>query len=126
MLFPTQFQPLVILMTFLAGIVAGLLFDGAKILTTLVGMQKFSRHFFDFLAGIFSSALLLLVNLKFNYGQFRLYVIAIFLATLLIERLLSKFLWTKLLEKWYTQIAKASNAFIAKVRNGRKKKEKIK
>ena len=106
MLYPTLSQPLILLVVFCTGIIGGLVFDVFKILTTLSGNDKVSKHFFDFLATIFSVALLFGVNLSLNYGQFRLYVIAVFLISFLIERLLSKFLWTKVFSKWYTNITR--------------------
>ena len=79
MLYPTLNQPIVLLALFACGIVCGLVFDVCKILTTLAGNDKFSKHFFDFLATIFSFLLLFFVNLWCNYGQFRLYVFLVFL-----------------------------------------------
>ena len=117
MLYPTLNQPIVLLALFAGGIVCGLVFDVCKILTTLAGNDKFSKHFFDFLATIFSFLLLFFVNLWCNYGQFRLYVFLVFLISFSLERLISKFLWTKLLSKWYSMIA-------GREKKGGRKKEK--
>ncbi len=106
MLYPTINQPLIFLALFVGGIVGGLIFDVFKILTTLSGNDKFSQHFFDFIATILAFCLLFLINLWLNFGQFRLYVPAVYLASFALERFISKFLWTKLVEKWYTSIAK--------------------
>ena len=92
MLYPTLNQPLTILAIFLVGLASGVIVDIGRLLASLIGGQKYSRHFFDFLAVIISCALLLLTNLKVNYGQFRLYVILIFLLSLALERFLSKIL----------------------------------
>lgn len=106
MLYPTLSQPLIVLVVLFAGFLGGLIFDFFRILTTLSGNDRISKHFFDFLATLFSVGLLFFVNLWLNYGRFRLYVIAVFLSSFLIERLLSKILWTKLLSKWYTSITR--------------------
>lgn len=106
MLYPTLNQPLVLLIIFLVGLGCGLIFDIARILTTLSGNDRWSGYIFDFLATILSFVILFFANLYVNLGQFRLYVVAIFLVSFSIERLFSKFLWTKLLAKWYTNIAK--------------------
>ncbi len=118
MLYPTVNQPLILLALLAGGLVGGLIFDFFKILATLSGGDKYSCHLFDFLAGIFTFVLLYLINLWLNYGQFRVYVVAVFLVSFAFERFLSKFLWTKLLEKWYTIFAKRGD-------NGKRKKKKL-
>lgn len=106
MLYPTLNQPLVLAIIFFVGLGSGLIFDVARILTTLSGNDKWSWHIFDFIATILSFAVLFLANLYCNFGQFRLYVIAVFMISFTLERLFSKFLWTKLLSKWYTSITR--------------------
>ena len=103
MLYPTMNQPLVVLMVFLAGIASGVCFDIAKVLTFLSGKDKYSKAIFEFLATIISLFMLFLVNLKFNYGQFRLYVLLIFALSLIIEQFFLQLLWTKLLSKCYNR-----------------------
>ena len=104
MLYPTLVQPLVVLMVFFAGLFSGLIFNMAKILTFLSGGDKYSKGIFDFLATISSFAVLFFVNLKFNYGQFRLYVLGVFLLSLIFEQFLSRVLWTKALSKCYNKL----------------------
>ena len=116
MLYPTLIQPVVLLVILACGIVAGLVFDLFRILTTLSGNDKFSKHFFDFLATILSFLLLFFVNMALNFGQFRIYVPAVFLLSFALERVLSKFLWTKLLSKWYSNIMRRE-------KRGRKKEK---
>ncbi len=102
MLYPTLNQPLMFLLLLLAGFASGIIFDIFNIIVTALGNDKYSHHFFNFLSVLFSFALVFIVNLKFNYGQFRIYVIAIFLVSFLLERVISKFLWTKLIKKCYS------------------------
>ena len=115
MLYPTLIQPLVILMVFLAGLFSGLVFNLSKILAFLSGNDKYSKNIFDFLAMIFSFTVLFFVNLKFNYGQFRLYVLGVFLLSLIFEQFLSRVLWTKAISKCY-------NKLVWKLKNKRKTK----
>ena len=114
MLYPTLNQPLVFLIIFLVGLGCGLVFDVARILTTLSGGDNFSRHLFDFVATILSFGTLFIANLKVNLGQFRLYVIAVFLISFSLQRFVSKILWTKLLLKCYTRITKRKGAGVEK------------
>ncbi len=102
MLYPTLNQPLMFLLLIITGFVCGVIFDLFNIIVSLLGNDKYSRHFFSFLSVLFSFAILFIVNLKFNYGQFRLYIIAITLISFFLERLISKFLWTKLIKKCYS------------------------
>lgn len=121
MLYPTLNQPLVIVVMFLVGLTGGVILDIGRILSSILGGQKFSRHFFDFLSVLFSSFLLVKANLSVNFGQFRIYVLIIFLLSLLLERFLSKILWTKLLSKCYTKIEKK---ITSREKHGRKKEDK--
>jgi hypothetical protein len=106
MLYPTLNQPLIFLLTILVGLASGVIFDICKILCLLSGGDKYSRHIFDFLAVAVSFALLFICNLKFNLGQFRLYVVVAFLISFSVQRIFSKFLWTKVKEKCYNIFAK--------------------
>ena len=123
MLYPTLNQPLTILAIFLVGLASGVIVDIGRLLASLIGGQKYSRHFFDFLAVIISCELLLLTNLKVNYGQFRLYVILIFLLSLALERFLSKILWTTIASKCYTSIENVKKKLFLRKKSGRKKEK---
>lgn len=118
LLYPTLNQPLVLLAIFIGGLIAGFGFDVFRLLTLLSGGDKLSRHFFDFLATIFAFFLLFYINLNLNYGQFRIYVPVVFLISFALQRLFARFLWTKLLSKWYSKITERTK------KGGRKKEEK--
>ena len=105
MLYPTLNQPLIVLWLLLAGFFGGLIFDLFRFVAMLSGNDKYSKYIFDFFATICVFGLLVLVNLKLNYGQFRLYVPFVFMITFTFERIIIKILWTKLLQKWYSNIA---------------------
>ena len=117
MLYPTLSQPLIVLCLLGGGILGGLIFDVFRLLTLLSGNDRYSKHIFDFLSTLCCFALLFILNLTLNFGQFRLYVLVVFLLTFALERLISKILWTKLLKKWYSSIAQRRN------KTGKRKKE---
>lgn len=99
MLYPTLNQPAVILSILATGLLAGFIFDICKLLAKGCSKLKFASIFFDFLAVLFSFLLLLLVNLLVNYGQFRAYVVVIFLTAILLERVLSNLIIKKFSKK---------------------------
>lgn len=115
MLYPTLNQPIIFIVIIFAGIFSGIIFDFFRILTTLSGGDRYSKHIFDFLAVFFSFIVLFLCNLKFNLGQFRIYVLCVYLISFAFQRFFSKYVWTKLATSWYNVFAK-----------GRKKSEKRK
>ena len=121
MLYPTVNQPIVIIAMFFTGLACGLIFEIFRFLTFLSGNDKISKNFFDFLAVIFSFALFFIVNLAVNYGQFRVYVILIFLIGFAVEEIILKILWTKLIEKCYTRIVTKVRTSKAKWKTKRKK-----
>ena len=119
MLYQSLSQPLIIVMTAVAGLLGGATFDLARIFTLFFGARKITKHCFDFIATVVCAGLLFLTNLHFNYGQFRLFVLLIFLICFAFERFFSSFLWTKLLKKWYSSIVQRRNEC------GKRKKIKI-
>ena len=121
MLYPTVNQPIVILAMFFTGLACGIIFEIFRFLTFLSGNDKISKNFFDFLAVIFSFVLFFIVNLAVNYGQFRVYVILIFLIGFAVEEIILKILWTKLIEKCYTRIVTKVRTSKAKWKTKRKK-----
>ncbi len=109
MLYPTLNQPLVFFIIFLVGLASGFFFDIANILSFL-SKDKFAKIFFDFLAVIFSFFALFYSNLTVNYGQFRVYILFVFLFALILQRFLSKILWTKCIKRWYNKTKEKANA----------------
>lgn len=88
MLYPTLNQPLVMLVMFFVGFASGFLFDFAFLLKKSLKL-KATNIFFDFLACIFSFVIFFVTNLYINYGQFRIYVVVIFIIACLLQRVLS-------------------------------------
>ncbi len=105
MLFPTFNQPLLLLCLAIAGFLCGLFFDAANFLIFPVKKKKVISQILYFFAIIISSIVLFFVNLKINFGQFRLFTLLEFITFLLIERFTIGFLWTKVLEKCYNKLS---------------------
>lgn len=89
MLYPTINQPIVMLVMFFVGFASGFLFDFAFLLKKSLKDLKATNIFFDFLACIFSFVIFFVTNLYINYGQFRIYVVVIFIIACLLQRVLS-------------------------------------
>ena len=89
MLYPTLNQPIVMLVMFFVGFASGFLFDFAFLLKKSLKDLKATNIFFDFLACIFSFVIFFVTNLSINYGQFRIYVVVIFIIACLLQRVLS-------------------------------------
>lgn len=89
MLYPTLNQPIVMLVMFFVGFASGFLFDFAFLLKKSLKDLKATNIFFDFLACIFSFIMFFVTNLYINYGQFRIYVVVIFIIACLLQRVLS-------------------------------------
>ena len=109
MLYPTLNQPLIFLVIFAVGLASGLLFDIAHVLSFFSGNDKFTKGLFDFIAVTFSFGILFYSNLAVNYGQFRIYVVASFLLAIFLERILSKFLWTRCIKRCYNNFKERAN-----------------
>ena len=88
MLYPTLNQPLVMLVMFFVGFASGFLFDFAFLLKKSLKDLKATNIFFDFLACIFSFVIFFVTNLYINYGQFRIYVVVVFIIACLLQRVL--------------------------------------
>ena len=118
MLYPTLSQPFVALMIMCCGLLCGMIFDVSNIIVYLSGGDKLSKNIFDFISIIICSFLLFLFNLIFNYGQFRIFILIIFLIFFYIERFFSKVLWTKLFKRCYNKLRLWKTKRIAKKENG--------
>ena len=101
LLYPTTNQIQMLLVLLFLGVASGILFDAFSCFVKLVANDKITKHFFNFLATFFSFFALFFANLRFNYGQFRLYLIFVFALGFAIEKTISKFLWTKLIKRCY-------------------------
>lgn len=89
MLYPTLNQPLVLFVIFLAGFASGFLFDFSNLIKKSLKDLKAIGIFFDFIACILSFAILFFTNLQINFGQFRIYIVIIFVLACLLQRVFS-------------------------------------
>ena len=86
MLYETLAQPTIFFCICLGGFFSGIIFDLKTILTTFFKKNRFFCHFFMFLASFFVIFLFFVLNLKLNFGEFRLYTVFTFLLAFCIER----------------------------------------
>ena len=114
MLYPTTNQPLMLLALAICGLVSGLIFDIFILLCNLLKSEKYISHFFDFVGVIFSFSLLFIVNLFLNFGEFRAYILPMFFVGFILQKLISKFLWTKVIKKCYNGVRKTNEVNIDK------------
>lgn len=97
MLYETLTQPYLLLIFLLAGILGGLVFDIGNFIKFLCSNKKAPSIFIDFIQTIICCLILFFVNLKYNYGLFRLFPIIIFLIFFTLER----FTLGKIIAKFY-------------------------
>ena len=74
-----------------------------------VAINKFTKEMCNLIAVSFAFVILFYSNLVVNYGQFRIYVVASFLLAIFLERILSKFLWTRCIKRCYNNFKERAN-----------------
>ena len=97
MLYETLSHPFLLLVFLLAGILGGLVFDIGNFVKFLFANKKVPSVIIDFIQTIICCLMLFFVNLKYNYGLFRLFPIIIFLTSFALER----FTLGKIIAKFY-------------------------
>ncbi len=118
MLYETLTQPIVFLWLFLGGIATGFLFDLRNILINKTKKQQILKEIITFFTVILTFFAFYYLNLKFNYGQFRLWTVAVFSLSICLQRFLMNKFVALPLTKCYNKIKEKSNA-----RRKRKHKE---
>ena len=101
MLYPSLNQPIVFIVLFCGGILAGITFLLCKICVKNLEKHKFLAQICYFFTILICFFIFSAFNLLANYGQFRLFAILSFLLGMICFDFLAKFLWTKGKEKWY-------------------------
>lgn len=101
MLYETLSQPLVFVCIFAVGLISGFMFDLSHLFCALCNKNKILHQILYFICTILSAFCLFMVNLKVNYGRFRIFILATFFFGLLLERITIGKLWTKLVQKCY-------------------------
>lgn len=112
MLYPTLSQPLVFLCLILAGLIGGLVYELALIVTKICGNGRFTKQIMLFVATIMCAVLFFVVNLSVNYGEFRIYALLTYVFTIILEWIILGKFFAILSQKCYN------------VLNGRKQKKK--
>ncbi len=86
-LFETLSQPLILFFVIVSGFLSGLFFDVAYIISFLCNDNKIVKNLLEFFSTVCTFFVLFLINQKFLYGQFRLYVVLFFFLSLIFEQL---------------------------------------
>lgn len=86
MLYQTLNQPIICIVIFLAGFMSGFIFDLFNLFKLSLNKIKGVSIFFDFLSVFLSFFVYFIVNLYINFGQFRFYVVLLFLLGLCLQR----------------------------------------
>ena len=98
MLYETLNHPSLLLLFIGTGIAGGSVFDVGNYVKFLLSYKNISNIIIDFLETSLCLFMLFFVNLKYNYGQLRLFPLLIFLIVFSLERITIG----KMLAKFYT------------------------
>lgn len=118
MLYETLSQPIIFLWLLLGGLATGFLFDIKNILANKIKKQQIIKEILTFFTAILTFFAFYYLNLKFNYGQFRLWTVAVFALSICLQRFLMNKYVALPLTKCYNKIKGKCN-----VRRKRKHKE---
>ena len=122
MLYETLSQPQIFLFVVLFGFISGIIFDIFKIFKNRI-KNRFFINFLTFFNVFLVILIYFFVNLKFNYGEFRFYILLSFFLSLFIERLFIGNLLGKFLEKCYNKVSKGlKEIYENKIRKRKNKK----
>lgn len=111
LLYETLSHPLIFLIIFSIGLSSGLIFDLRNYINFLFMNKKILSVIWDILATLIVFSILLISNLKFNYGEFRFFVILAFFAGLIIQRLTLGVFVAKFCSWCYTKFRKIIDKF---------------
>ena len=98
MLYPTLSQPFVALCIFITSFLSGFLFDIANLALLAFKQNKIIKNIFYAISTFFATFLLFLTNFYTNYGQFRFFIVVIFIGSIVLQR----FIIGKPLSKLYS------------------------
>lgn len=125
MLYETLSQPQIFLFVVLFGFINGIIFDIFKIFKNCI-KNRFFINFLTFFNVFLVILIYFFVNLKFNYGEFRFYILLSFFLSLFIERLFIGNLLGKFLEKCYNKVSKGLKGIYENKIRKRKNRKNIK
>lgn len=86
MLSETLNQPKLLIIFLILGIIGGLIFDVGNFIKFLFANKKVPSVILDFIQTTICLSLIFIVNVKFNYGDLRLFPVICFLLSFTIER----------------------------------------
>ncbi len=121
-LFETLSQPYILVWLIFSGFCSGFLFDVTNTITFLCNNNKVVKNVFEALATISCFFILFFVNLHTNYGQFRIYVLIVFLLFLFLQRLTLGKLIAKTNTLCYNTFKRFVNLLTKVKLNGKRKK----
>ena len=108
MLYETLSQPHIFLFMFLGGFCSGFLFDLKLILLLKIKKKRVLSEILTFFATFLTLFLCFLLNLRFNYGEFRLFSLLAFAISFSIERFISQNFVANLTVKCYNKLKEKS------------------
>ncbi len=123
-IFETLNEPKIFLFLIIFGFLCGFLFDICYLITFLCNENKIVKNILQFFATIICFFIVFLINLKLNYGVFRVYILISFFFAIFLERITLGKLFAKTRNWCYTHFKKLVN--FAKEKLNGKRKEKIK
>ena len=123
MLYETLSQPFLLLVFLLAGILGGLVFDIGNFIKFLCSNKKVPSIIIDFLQTIICCLMLFFVNLKYNYGLFRLFPLVIFVVSFSIERFTLGKIIAKFYNLCYNLLTKLFKKVTKKFKHDKKRKD---
>lgn len=118
MLYETLSQPKLLLVFIIFGFLSGFVFDISNFIKVLSKNNKIVNIILDFVSTVINLGLLFLVNLTYNYGEFRAFAIAVYEFGFTIQR----FTLGKLLAKLFLWCYNAFVKGISKLKNIFKRK----
>lgn len=104
MLYESLSQPYTFLIYTICGFLLGFTFDIKNIILHLFKNKRIFVYIFDFISVIFLLFSFFLINLRFNYGEFRVFSILIPFLSFLIERHISVNFVANPISKCYNNI----------------------
>lgn len=105
-LYETLGQPELLMILCLVGFASGIIFDFANFVYFLCDKNKFARIVLDVVASLVCFVIFFVVVLNLNYGDFRVWQILFFVASLLIQRAFMGKVLAKVFEICYNYFIK--------------------
>ena len=122
MLYQTLSHPKLLAIFIIVGIFCGLIFDVGNFIKFLFSYKKFPGIIIDFIQTSICLFFIFIVNLYFNYGEVRFFIICITLISFTLERLILGKLIAKLYNSCYNKLINLKNKIWGKIKDGKANK----